>query len=47
MSNKKKLGDDDEVKKPQNIKDIKNNNELKKELKEWEVESTHEGDQID
>ena len=45
MSNEKKLGNNDnKVKKRENIKDIKNNEELKKELKEWEVESTHEGD---
>lgn len=36
---KEKKGETNKLK---NIKDIKHDNELKDELKEWEVESTHE-----
>ncbi|HET8794377.1 MAG TPA: hypothetical protein VFM31_11315 [Nitrososphaeraceae archaeon] len=44
MSNERTLENDDKIKKRENIKDGKNNEELKNEIKEWEVESTHHGD---
>ncbi|HEX2408493.1 MAG TPA: hypothetical protein VHJ38_14920 [Nitrososphaeraceae archaeon] len=36
--------DKEETNKLENIKDIKHDNELQDELKEWEVESTESGD---
>ena len=50
MSEDKKGEKDKEEKtnnKLENIKDIKNDDELQEELKEWEVESTEAGDQVD
>ena len=50
MSEDKKGEKDKEEKtnnKLENIKDIKNDDELQEELKEWEVESTEAGDQLD
>ena len=47
MSEDKKGEKDKEEKtnnKLENIKDIKNDDELQEELKEWEVESTEAGD---
>lgn len=44
MANEKKLESEGKVKKPENLKDIKDDDELKNELKEWEVESTKAGD---
>ena len=35
---------EEEPNKLENIKDIKNDDELQEELKEWEVESTEAGD---
>ncbi len=40
MSEDKKENDE-KMKKIENIKDIKDDDELQSELKEWEVESTH------
>jgi hypothetical protein len=39
-----KKEEEEETSKLENIKDIKHDNELQDELKEWEVESTESGD---
>jgi hypothetical protein len=44
MSNEKEFESDGKTKKRENIKDIKDDDELKNELKEWEVESTQAAD---
>jgi hypothetical protein len=39
-----KIENEEETKSLEKIRDIKDNDQLQDELKEWEVESTHEGD---
>lgn len=41
---KEEKEEEEETNKLENIKDIKNDDELQEELKEWEVESTEAGD---
>ena len=44
LEDKKEEEEKEETNKLKNIKDIKHDNELQDELKEWEVESTESGD---
>jgi hypothetical protein len=44
LEDKKEEEEKEETNKLENIKDIKHDNELQDELKEWEVESTESGD---
>ena len=44
MPEVKKGEKEEKTNKLENIKDIKNDDELQEELKEWEVESTEAGD---
>lgn len=44
LEDKKEEEEKEETNKLENIKDIKNDDELQEELKEWEVESTESGD---
>ena len=44
LEDKKEEEEKEETNKLKNIKDIKHDNELQAELKEWEVESTESGD---